>query len=230
MNARDAIIGRIRANRGGKAGDPASIAAAAKALLSKPESGRPRIDAGEPGAIFAAHLVSPKVGASIDEIAGLEDVPQAVRRYLDAQGLDAGIAVQPDPALLRLDWTSFDLLPRIEADAIVGVGKALWGIAETGTLVFHSGPASPTLFSFLPLHHLVVIERTRILSYLEDYALLVQDGAPPRNVNFITGASGTTDIEGTLVKGAHGPRFLHVIIVGPGSDRSNDGKRNDRTD
>ena len=30
----------------------------------------------------------------------------------------------------------------------------------------------------------------------------------------LTGASGTTDIEGSLVLGAHGPRFLHVVIVG----------------
>jgi L-lactate dehydrogenase complex protein LldG len=36
---------------------------------------------------------------------------------------------------------------------------------------------------------------------------------PPRNLNLITGASGTTDIEGSYVRGAHGPRFLHVILV-----------------
>ncbi|HHW62801.1 MAG TPA: LUD domain-containing protein, partial [Rhodocyclaceae bacterium] len=41
---------------------------------------------------------------------------------------------------------------------------------------------------------------------------------PPRNVNIITGASGTTDIEGSLVLGAHGPRYLHVIIVDAGGD------------
>ena len=29
----------------------------------------------------------------------------------------------------------------------------------------------------------------------------------------VTGASGTTDIEGSLVLGAHGPRYLHVVIV-----------------
>jgi L-lactate dehydrogenase complex protein LldG len=33
-------------------------------------------------------------------------------------------------------------------------------------------------------------------------------------VNFVTGASGTTDIEGALVKGAHGPGWLHVVLVG----------------
>jgi len=38
-------------------------------------------------------------------------------------------------------------------------------------------------------------------------------GVPPRNLNLITGASGTTDIEGSYVRGAHGPLFLHVILV-----------------
>jgi len=36
---------------------------------------------------------------------------------------------------------------------------------------------------------------------------------PLGNLNLITGASGTTDIEGSLVLGAHGPRYLHVVIV-----------------
>ena len=35
----------------------------------------------------------------------------------------------------------------------------------------------------------------------------------PRNVNLVTGASGTTDIEGVLVRGAHGPRSLHVVVA-----------------
>ncbi len=44
------------------------------------------------------------------------------------------------------------------------------------------------------------------------------DGAPggvvPRAHYWVTGVSGTTDIEGTYVRGAHGPRFLHVVLVG----------------
>jgi L-lactate dehydrogenase complex protein LldG len=30
----------------------------------------------------------------------------------------------------------------------------------------------------------------------------------------VTGASGTTDIEGRYVRGAHGPGYLHVVIAG----------------
>ena len=49
--------------------------------------------------------------------------------------------------------------------------------------------------------------------YLDDYAAATAGQRPPRNVNIITGASGTTDIEGSLVLGAHGPRYLHVVVV-----------------
>ena len=44
----------------------------------------------------------------------------------------------------------------------------------------------------------------------EDYG----DGALPRSVNLISGPSRTADIEQTIVRGAHGPRRLHVLIFG----------------
>ena len=92
-----------------------------------------------------------------------------------------------------------------------------WGIAETGTLVFHSGPDTPILLNFLPLHHIVALRAG-------------QHPAAPRGLRgpsgrrsrrratlvLITGASGTTDIEGSYVRGAHGPGYLHVVIVGDG--------------
>jgi L-lactate dehydrogenase complex protein LldG len=39
-------------------------------------------------------------------------------------------------------------------------------------------------------------------------------GTLPRTVNMITGPSRSADIEQTLLLGAHGPRKLHVIVVG----------------
>lgn len=105
------------------------------------------------------------------------------------------LALQPEAALLSLRWEGFDLHDAAGPNKSAGLGTALWGIAETGSLVFHSGPETSVLGHFLPLHHIVVLHARNILPYLEDYADLA--GAPPRNINLITGPSGTTDIEGS---------------------------------
>ena len=98
----------------------------------------------------------------------------------------------------------------------MSVCRAEYGIAETGSIVVHSGAEMPVLLSFLPLHAIVVVPRSKILPFLDDYASIARNMArgssTPRNMCLITGASGTTDIEGVLVKGAHGPKFLHLVI------------------
>ena len=163
---------------------------------------------------FMARLTSPGVAATTEQVATLQDFPAAVLRYLAAHGLTAAVALQPHPDLLALDWAGIQTHSQIGPDEPVAAGLALGGIAETGTLVFHSSPASPTLFAFLPLHHIVAVAADRIWSGLEEYADAFAGQPQPRNVNLVTGASGTTDIEGTLVHGAHGPARLHVVLIG----------------
>jgi L-lactate dehydrogenase complex protein LldG len=73
---------------------------------------------------------------------------------------------------------------------------------------------TPVLHNFLCDTHIVAVHANCIVPHLEDYAAARIFGDPaPRNVCLITGASGTTDIEGILVKGAHDPRELHIVVV-----------------
>ena len=211
MNAREAVLGAVRAALGRGRPDASSVAADAWALLADMDAVRPALPAPDPVGAFAAHVVSPKVGATLDRIGALEELPGAVRRYLDGHGLLPALALQPDPALLALDWTGFDLRAAAMPDEAAALGLARWGIAETGSLVFHSGPDTAVLNHFLPLHHLAAVRARDILPHLEDYAAV--GGAAPRNANLITGASGTTDIEASYIRGAHGPRYLHVVLV-----------------
>jgi len=39
-------------------------------------------------------------------------------------------------------------------------------------------------------------------------------GAIPATVNLVTGPSRTADIEQTIERGAHGPRELHILLIG----------------
>ncbi|MEJ8852047.1 lactate utilization protein [Variovorax rhizosphaerae] len=216
MNSRDTILAAVRGGLGGQTVDAERVRREAASLLDGSEAARPAYAATAPVVdLFAARVTSPKVSASIDYVAQLQDMPAAVARYLDAKGLPQRIALQPAVALRALDWSGFELPDTLTANEPVGVGMALWGIAETGSLVFHSGPETPILANFLPLHHIVLVRAATIVRYLEDYAAAAQSTGrpPPRNVNIITGASGTTDIEGSLVLGAHGPKYLHIVIA-----------------
>jgi L-lactate dehydrogenase complex protein LldG len=75
----------------------------------------------------------------------------------------------------------------------------------------------PILLNFLPLYLIAVVAKSKVLHYMDDYALIAnaiaKKGETPRNMCLISGVSGTTDIEGVLVQGAHGPERLHVIII-----------------
>jgi L-lactate dehydrogenase complex protein LldG len=210
-----AIGAALERRRGGApVADETTIAADARRLRARADATRPdRLRGGSENA-FLERLVSPAVAASAERVANLGEFPAAVRRYLTAQGLARSVALQPHPDLLALDWSGIETHGQIGIDEPVAVGLAVGAIAETGTLVFHSGPTSPTLFAFLPAHHIVAVEASRIWSWLENYADNFAGCAQPRNVNLVTGASGTTDIEGTLVHGAHGPGRLHVVLVG----------------
>ena len=212
-SSRDEILQKVRSALGQRSVDAASVRSAALALLSDPAATRPTPGAGTITDRFIAKATSPRVAATASRLSSLAQVPAAVTAYLQQNGLAQSIALQPDAELRALDWSAFEVHQELSAKEPVAVGIARWGIAETGSLVFHSGSDLAVLGNFLPLHHIVVLPSRNLLPYLEDYAALVAGQPMPRNVNLITGASGTTDIEGSLVLGAHGPRYLHLLVI-----------------
>ncbi len=95
--------------------------------------------------------------------------------------------------------------------AITGVVAA---IAETGSLVCESRPGVARGSSLIPPVHIAVVASSQLLPDLYDYFEGLE-GRPelPANASLITGPSKTSDIEGVLVTGVHGPRKLHVVLV-----------------
>jgi L-lactate dehydrogenase complex protein LldG len=130
----------------------------------------------------------------------------------------------PDPALDRFPWDNRPLLTirrgRAEPGDAVSLTRCLAGIAETGTLMLVSGRDTPTTLNFLPDTHIVVLRAGQVVASYEDGWDLVRHraaGKPegwPRTVNLITGPSRTGDIEQRIQLGAHGPRRLHIVLVG----------------
>lgn len=214
---REGIFAAVRSALGGERADPGAVAAEAATLLREPGLIRPQLPDRSLVDLFAERVSHPRVGATVERVATMADLPVAVRRYLDVHGLPSAVALQPAPELRQLDWSGLELHATMAPDEPVGVGLADHGIAEGGTLVVRSGPTTPILSSFLPLHHVVALRAGTILAHLEDYAAVAAGLPPPRNLVLITGASGTTDIEGSYVRGAHGPGYLHVVIVGDGA-------------
>ncbi len=151
-----------------------------------------------------------------------KEVPAAVTDYLAANNLPARAVMAPDSALDRYDWTSRGMLelrrglPQ-DADRVAITG-ALAGVAETGTLVFVSGPEHPTSLNLLPETHIVILRERDVVGPLEDVFARLRarygEGAMPRTVNTVTGPSRTGDIEQQLELGAHGPRRMHILLVG----------------
>lgn len=162
---------------------------------------------------FIAKATSERLTATVEELAGWSAIPAAVARYQLHNGITASPVTGPDPRLTGLAWGSIEPTQTLEPNTALAVSVADYGIAETGSLVFTSGTETPSLTNYLPLHHIAIVERAKILAYLDDYW---RAAGPPdaRLVGFITGTSGTADIEGRNVRGAHGPRFLHILILG----------------
>jgi L-lactate dehydrogenase complex protein LldG len=212
MSAREAILGALRRLRP-ETPAPEAVEAEARELARAMQACLPPLESSDLVANFVARVTAEKVGATVERLADWRGLPEAVARYAKTHGLEMAAALQPDPRLKTLDWADLRQEP-LKPDTMLAVGAARGGVAETGSLVFHSAPEAPTLYGFLPLHHVVALEADAIVARFEDYAAAETGRPQPRNVNFITGASGTTDIEGVLARGAHGPRRLHIAIIG----------------
>jgi L-lactate dehydrogenase complex protein LldG len=213
MSARDDVLARVRAALGGARASAADIRAEADRLTGDLEAIRPAVDDRQVVQRFAAKATSERVAATVEHVALAEELPARVRAYLDAKGLAPVLAAALPPALAGLDWAGLTLEDEIDRNEAVALTWADAALAETGTLVFASAPTAPTLFNFLPLHHLAVVRTDDVVAYMEDVWQRFTHQPLPRSLNLVTGTSGTADIEGQNIRGAHGPRHLHIYLL-----------------
>jgi L-lactate dehydrogenase complex protein LldG len=88
------------------------------------------------------------------------------------------------------------------------------GIAATGTLVLAPDAGSPRTVSLVPPLHVALVYADTLHADLHAAAKSERWGdGMPTNLVLASSPSKTSDIQQTLAFGAHGPRWLWVIIV-----------------
>ena len=225
MSAREEMLGRIRGTVGkGRAPDAARAVDAHLAAHQTnliPARGQLAPDA----KVALFETMAREASATLTRVGAASDVPDAIAQFLKQENLPSRVAMAPDAWLGGLGWETQPLLSirrgRAEPSDDVGVTAAFAAIAETGTLMLLSGPATPTTLNLLPETSIVVLRTSQVVgAYEEAWARLRQARsgaggavAMPRTVNFITGPSRSADIEQQLQMGAHGPRRLHIVLV-----------------
>ncbi len=221
-SSREKILGAVRAGLGRSAADGATVAAVEGRIAARRPNLIPaRAQITSEGQIELFMRKAVELAATVERVATLAAVPEAVGEYLGRHNLPTRLKMSPDPALDRLPWADRPMLEIARGPAVIddvtSVTPAFAAVAETGTLMLCSGAARPTTLNFVPDNHIVVLARDQVVGTLEDgFARLRAgraEGDMPRTVNFVSGPSRTADIEQQLVMGAHGPRRLHIIIV-----------------
>lgn len=100
------------------------------------------------------------------------------------------------------------------ARADVGITGADYALADTGSVVTMASPDDARLISLLPPEHIAVVRKEKLLTCLDELFEVVPNPAVlSSSLVIITGSSRTADIEQILIKGVHGPRMIHVVLV-----------------
>jgi L-lactate dehydrogenase complex protein LldG len=223
LTARERMLGRLRA---AKPASPEAVEVIDAAIDShylvrraaSPLSPRGRVAAMQ-AALRAAH-------ADVDCVSG-EAWPALLAQRLGVHGvrrllLDTGSAegralraalpegVEALPFDRPLAQWKGKLFDTVDA----GFTVARSGIAAAGTLVIAPDAAAPRTVSLAPPLHICLAYASALHVDLHAAARAERwaDGMPS-NLVLVSGPSKTSDIQQTLAYGAHGPRWLWVLII-----------------
>lgn len=216
MSARENILARIRKAQGRPGTEPAEAEMAlVREAIARHEVGPQPPFAHAPDRLAQFRKECDRQSTTHATVETESDVPAEVARYLASLGLERRVTGWHEFA--GLDWAgagiAFDDRPATGDDK-TGLTGCFCAIAETGTTLLLSSPATPKVTALLPETHVCVVRTPRIVDTMEEaFALLRGEvGEPPRAVFFVSGPSRTADIEQTIVIGAHGPCRVHIIL------------------
>lgn len=213
--ARERVLANIRMALGRGEADAAQLAELREGIARHSRHIEPAFDESLEDRLQQKLEAAEATVARVETVGQVADV---VRAYLEKPGLEQKLVSGSDELLQQINWPqSFEVEQRVaRGDDRVSITTVFCAVAETGSLMLVSSGTSPTSLNFLPDYHIVVLTRDQLLPRMEDAwdKLREVHHGMPRTVNFISGPSKTADVEQTVEYGAHGPRCLHVILVG----------------
>ena len=116
------------------------------------------------------------------------------------------------------EWVDDEPTPATLEAATTGVTAASMGIADYGTVVLPSTPEGAEQVSLFPDLHVPVLRASDLVpdmpTAIDRLGPQLREGT---SAILATGPSATADM-GALVKGAHGPKEVHVVVVEVGDD------------
>jgi L-lactate dehydrogenase complex protein LldG len=196
VNARSAILGRVRA-----------------AL-----EGRPAVE--HPGAFESWRPADTTAQTAIDRFAAMLEAAggevvrvadeAAAREWLSSfsQAFASAVIGETLPVALR------PTLPGGAPDtAPLGISRARGAIAETGSLLLDARDGRRA--QLLPPTHVVLVQATDVHTTFRD-AIVTLKGDLPSAVGLHSGPSKSADIGHVMVKGVHGPGRLIAVVIGAG--------------
>jgi len=137
---------------------------------------------------------------------------------LDGLGLEgrlaSDIAVRTVPVADSFSPAERQEFRREVIASYIGVTTADYLLADTASLALLGGRGRARSVSLVHSIHVAVVPASRIIGSYRQLLSLLDARDLPSNLTVITGPSKTADIEATLVHGAHGPREMHLFIVG----------------
>ncbi len=192
MSARDEMLARIRKNQ------PPPVALPEVPLFDTAGGSlRERFKAGVTR--MGGKVIEPAPGAKLEAI---------IAQYFPA---DAVICSATDEVAGNrvLDPSR----PPAEIDGVdVGVVRAVFGVAETGSVWLTGAQFKVNALGFLSQHLVVLLDPARIVGSMH-HAYRERAQFDAGYGVFMTGPSATADIEGILIHGAQGIRSLTVILA-----------------
>ena len=193
MSSRNAILAAVRANQPAPAPPPPAIP-----LFERPS--RSLLDE------FRENLTS--MGGKFAPALDAGDLDA----WLRAQYPDATVICSAASEVRGTRPLNRGVQPAELADVDVGVVRAAFGVAETGSVWLSEEELQVNALAYLAQHLVVLLDPARIVGNLHQ-AYRDPRFKTARYVVLVTGPSATADIEGVLIHGAQGVRSLAVAMI-----------------